>query len=203
MYDRECISLREKEVEKSIKLCMRFMMVSCEVVEMKKSVEVGGLVGLAGAWRRLTGSEHKSQLTQAAQYKHCPHHSTLALRHIASGLTPANEICSQAKSPKPLPCQKRCAPTPPTSSQFGPLPRQILYLNFQFIAVISTFPLKRPEILPVAMADVDMPDAGPSVPAKSKGVIRSAKSAADTGTDGKKRFEVKKVIPPSGLNRGK
>ena len=48
------------------------------------------------------------------------------------------------------------------------------------------------------MADVDMPDAGPSVPAKSKGAVKSAKSGADTGPDGKKRFEVKKVIPPPG-----
>ena len=39
-----------------------------------------------------------------------------------------------------------------------------------------------------------MPDAGPSVPAKSKGLVKSAKSGADTGVDGKKRFEVKKVF---------
>ena len=45
------------------------------------------------------------------------------------------------------------------------------------------------------MADVEMPDAGPSVPAKSKGVVKSAKAGADTGPDGKKRFEVKKVVP--------
>ncbi|KAL9075173.1 MAG: hypothetical protein Q9161_001859 [Pseudevernia consocians] len=42
------------------------------------------------------------------------------------------------------------------------------------------------------MADVDMPDAGPSAPAKSKGALRSVKAGADTGSDGKKRFEVKK-----------
>ncbi|CAD6576712.1 MAG: hypothetical protein ASARMPRED_007838 [Alectoria sarmentosa] len=42
------------------------------------------------------------------------------------------------------------------------------------------------------MADVDMPDAGPSVPAKSKGAVKSAKSGVDVGPDGKKRFEVKK-----------
>lgn len=47
MYDRKCISVGEGEVEKSIELCMRFMMVSCEVVELNKSV-VGGLVGFAG-----------------------------------------------------------------------------------------------------------------------------------------------------------
>lgn len=46
-----------------------------------------------------------------------------------------------------------------------------------------------------------MPDAGPSAPAKPKGAVRSAKSGVDTGSDGKKRFEVKKVIPPSGLNK--
>ena len=38
-----------------------------------------------------------------------------------------------------------------------------------------------------------MPDAGPSVPAKSKSILKSAKSGADTSSDGKKRFEVKKV----------
>ena len=44
------------------------------------------------------------------------------------------------------------------------------------------------------MADVDMPDAGPSVPAKTKAPgTKVAKSGGDTGTDGKKRFEVKKV----------
>ena len=48
MYDRKGISVREGEVEKSIELCMRFMMVNCEVVGMNKSVEVGGLVGFAG-----------------------------------------------------------------------------------------------------------------------------------------------------------
>ena len=52
------------------------------------------------------------------------------------------------------------------------------------------------------MADVDMPDAGPSAPAKPKGAVKSAKSGVDTGSDGKKRFEVKKVISPSGPNRG-
>ena len=44
------------------------------------------------------------------------------------------------------------------------------------------------------MADVEMPDAGPSVPAKSKATAKSSKSgAAEGGLDGKKRFEVKKV----------
>jgi hypothetical protein len=44
------------------------------------------------------------------------------------------------------------------------------------------------------MADVDMPDAGPAVPAKSKANTKLAKGgAADTATDGRKRFEVKKV----------
>ena len=46
-----------------------------------------------------------------------------------------------------------------------------------------------------------MPDAGPSVPAKSKGTLKTAKSGADTGSDGKKRFEVKKVIPPLVKNK--
>ena len=52
------------------------------------------------------------------------------------------------------------------------------------------------------MADVDMPDAGPSVPAKSKSVVKSAKAGADTGSEGKKRFEVKKVVPPLGPDIG-
>ncbi len=47
-----------------------------------------------------------------------------------------------------------------------------------------------------------MPDAGPSAPAKSKGVVRSAKAGADTGLDGKKRFEVKKVMPLTASNKG-
>ena len=46
-----------------------------------------------------------------------------------------------------------------------------------------------------------MPDAGPSVPAKSKGTLKTAKSGPDTGADGKKRFEVKKVIPPVVMNK--
>ena len=43
------------------------------------------------------------------------------------------------------------------------------------------------------MADVDMPDAAPSAPAKSKAPAgKPAKSGGDAGADGKKRFEVKK-----------
>ena len=43
------------------------------------------------------------------------------------------------------------------------------------------------------MADVEMIDAGPSAPAKAKAPVKSSKSGgADTSTDGKKRFEVKK-----------
>lgn len=49
------------------------------------------------------------------------------------------------------------------------------------------------------MADVDMPDAGPSAPAPSKApqATKPSKSGAhtDAGADGKKRFEVKKVSP--------
>ena len=37
-----------------------------------------------------------------------------------------------------------------------------------------------------------MPDAGPSGPTKSKALSKSAKGGADIGSDGKKRFEVKK-----------
>ena len=48
-----------------------------------------------------------------------------------------------------------------------------------------------------------MPDAGPSAPAKAKGAVKSAKSGADIGPDGKKRFEVKKVIPPSRGDEGR
>ena len=44
------------------------------------------------------------------------------------------------------------------------------------------------------MADVEMPDAGASAPAKSKAIKTSkAGTAGDSGLDGKKRFEVKKV----------
>ncbi len=44
------------------------------------------------------------------------------------------------------------------------------------------------------MADVDMPDAGPAAPAKVKANTKVAKGgAADTATDGRKRFEVKKA----------
>ena len=41
------------------------------------------------------------------------------------------------------------------------------------------------------MADVDMPDAGPSAPAAGK--AKSSKAGVDGSLDGKKRFEVKKV----------
>jgi hypothetical protein len=48
------------------------------------------------------------------------------------------------------------------------------------------------------MADVEMPDAGPSslAPSKATGAVKSSKSGAqaDSGAEGKKRFEVKKVI---------
>lgn len=44
------------------------------------------------------------------------------------------------------------------------------------------------------MADVEMPDAGPAVPAKSKGTAKVAKGeAADVATDARKKFEVKKA----------
>lgn len=42
------------------------------------------------------------------------------------------------------------------------------------------------------MADVDMPDAGPSAPVKNKAPGGKIGKGADAGTDGKKRFEVKK-----------
>jgi len=42
------------------------------------------------------------------------------------------------------------------------------------------------------MADVDMPDAGPSGPAKSKTPVKSSKSGGDSASVDKKRFEVKK-----------
>lgn len=43
-----------------------------------------------------------------------------------------------------------------------------------------------------------MPDAGPSTSAKGKAPAgKAAKVGADAGTDGKKRFEVKKVRPDS------
>ena len=47
------------------------------------------------------------------------------------------------------------------------------------------------------MADVEMPDAGPPGPAKAKPSagtkVTKSGSAADAGSDNKKRFEVKKV----------
>lgn len=43
------------------------------------------------------------------------------------------------------------------------------------------------------MADVDMPDAGPSAPAKTKAPTKGSKAGGEGGADGKKRFEVKKV----------
>ncbi len=43
------------------------------------------------------------------------------------------------------------------------------------------------------MADVDMPDAGPSAPPKARAPVKSSKAGGvDAGSDGKKRFEVKK-----------
>ena len=36
MYDRKCSSVRQREVEEGMKLCRRFMMVSCEVIEKKR-----------------------------------------------------------------------------------------------------------------------------------------------------------------------
>ncbi|KAL8675891.1 MAG: hypothetical protein Q9186_007525 [Xanthomendoza sp. 1 TL-2023] len=49
------------------------------------------------------------------------------------------------------------------------------------------------------MNDVDMPDAGPSAPAKSKAIAKTAKTggAAD---EGKKRFEVKKALNVKQIN---
>lgn len=44
------------------------------------------------------------------------------------------------------------------------------------------------------MADIDMPDAGASAPAKAKAPAKTSKAGGADGTaDGKKRFEVKKV----------
>lgn len=42
------------------------------------------------------------------------------------------------------------------------------------------------------MNDIDMPDAGPSAPAKSKAASKTAK-AGGGADEGKKRFEVKKA----------
>ena len=45
------------------------------------------------------------------------------------------------------------------------------------------------------MADVDMTDASPPAPSKAKALAKGAKAgaSAEAGSDGKKRFEVKKV----------
>ncbi len=42
------------------------------------------------------------------------------------------------------------------------------------------------------MADVDMPDAGPSGSAKPKASVKSSKAGGDAASGDKKRFEVKK-----------
>lgn len=45
------------------------------------------------------------------------------------------------------------------------------------------------------MADVDMPDAGSTAAGKSKVPVKASKlGAAEGATEGKKRFEVKKVL---------
>lgn len=45
-----------------------------------------------------------------------------------------------------------------------------------------------------------MPDAGASVPEKSKAVVKASKATGEDGlANGKKRFEVKKVCTPAGL----
>ena len=45
------------------------------------------------------------------------------------------------------------------------------------------------------MADIDMPDAESSAPSKAKPLAKTSKSggAVESSSDGKKRFEVKKV----------
>ena len=51
--------VRQREVEESMELCMRFMMVSCEVVERKrvfKAVSPVSVIRFAEAWRRLADS---------------------------------------------------------------------------------------------------------------------------------------------------
>lgn len=50
------------------------------------------------------------------------------------------------------------------------------------------------------MADVDMTDVGASGPSKSKAPVKPSKggNAVDMWSDGKKRFEVKKVYPTLG-----
>ena len=55
------------------------------------------------------------------------------------------------------------------------------------------------------MADVDMPDAGTSGPSKAKAPVKASKAgnAADPGSDGKKRFEVKKVQSPWAISTPK
>ena len=52
------------------------------------------------------------------------------------------------------------------------------------------------------MADIDMPDAGPSAPSKIKVPAKTSRAgAADVAAEGKKRFEVKKVQHTSGMMR--
>ena len=55
---------------------------------------------------------------------------------------------------------------------------------------------KTPAFLPTAdkMADVDMPDVDSAAPSKAKGAVKTSKSGpSESASDGKKRFEVKKV----------
>ena len=67
----------------------------------------------------------------------------------------------------------------------------LLLPNKQLLITSSSVLL--PPALRIVMADVDMPDAGPSAPANLKAPTKSSKTGgADAGSDGKKRFEVKK-----------
>ena len=52
------------------------------------------------------------------------------------------------------------------------------------------------------MADIDMTDASPPAPSKGKALAKGAKAggSAEAGSDGKKRFEVKKVRPSTPRN---
>lgn len=45
------------------------------------------------------------------------------------------------------------------------------------------------------MADVDMPDAGSAGPAKSKAAGKAKTGLGEGNSEGKKKFEVKKVYP--------
>jgi hypothetical protein len=72
-------------------------------------------------------------------------------------------------------------------------------LQFIFLSPPSSFgktpqPYRYPLIF--KMADVDMVDVGPPASSKGKASVKSSKAGGESSSEGKKRFEVKKVHGP-------